>query len=306
MRLIFPPLLVCLCGMFLSACTKEETPQNPFDGVNYNGGQAEDSVPDPCSITGLHKNIFFPKCAVPGCHDGTFEPDFRTVQSTFSTLVYMGVNKFTVDSVAFFNYRVIPGDINGSFLMERLLTSTSDYMPSNGVRLPTSDLNNIRQWIADSCPDVNGLIPHKPNLPPNIIGYIAADQQFVRIDTNRLGGVSFNPFIAPSNATVYLPVVALDTADGTSATDPANFTVHEVKFSTMKDDFLSAITLNATWFSPIPVNAWQVSVNTGLWPVGTIVYFRIYMNDGFQPNPVFFPRNNSMDYFKTYYSFIIQ
>ena len=108
-------MMVFLSVILISSCKKEETPDNPYDSVNYNNGGNEDSIPDPSSITGLHKNIFFPKCANPGCHDGTFEPDFRTVQSSFSTLIYMGVNKKTLDSVNFFNYRVIPNNESASF-----------------------------------------------------------------------------------------------------------------------------------------------------------------------------------------------
>ena len=156
--------MVFLFVLMISSCKKEETPDNPYDNVNYNNGGNQDSVPDPASITGLHKNIFFPKCANPGCHDGTFEPDFRTVQSSFSTLIYMGVNKKTLDSVNFFNYRVIPNNEATSFLIERLTTSTSDYMPSNGVRLGSTDMGNIRKWIQDGCPDVDGVLPLKPNL----------------------------------------------------------------------------------------------------------------------------------------------
>lgn len=297
-------LFILLLG-FMSSC-KKETPENPFDNMNNTDNSVPDSIPDPASITGLHKNIFSPKCAVPGCHDGTFEPDFRTVQSTFSTMVYMNVNKLTLDSLKFYNYRVIPGDVDNSFLMERLLTATSDYMPSNSTRLPQSDLANIRQWILNGCPDVDGDLPAKPNLPPNILGYVAFDQSLIRLDTVRLGGVSFNPFIVPANSTFYLPVLALDTADGSMATDPANFTVHEIRMSTDKNNFTNSTVVNCTWFSPIPYNVWQAIVNTSLWPAGTTVYFRVYVNDGFQVNPAEFPRQLSLDYYKSYFSFIIQ
>ncbi|MBL7924717.1 MAG: hypothetical protein JNL88_11010 [Bacteroidia bacterium] len=301
-RRLLPALLLLLAV----ACGKEEENVNPYDAVNYNPGGSTDSVPDPASITGLHKNIFFPKCANPGCHDGTFEPDFRTVQSTFSTLVYMGVNKRTLDSLKFFSYRVIPGDESNSFLLERLLTTTSDYMPSNGIRLPASDINHIRQWIQQGCPDVNGDLPQKPDLLPNIIGYIAFNTSLVRIDTIRQGGVSYMPFLAPANASFYLPLLALDTADGTSATDPANFTVHEIRWSLDRNNFSGAQVINATWFSPLPYGVWQVLVNTTQWSPGTTVYFRVYMNDGLHALPAEFPRNQTMDFYKTYFAFLVQ
>lgn len=298
--------LVFLLLIIISSCKKEETPENPYDSVNYNNGGNQDSIPDPASITGLHKNIFFPKCANPGCHDGTFEPDFRTVQSSFSTLIYMGVNKKTLDSINFFNYRVIPNNEATSFLIERLTTSTSDYMPSNGVRLGSTDMGNIRKWIQDGCPDVDGVLPQKPNLPPNIIGFIATDSLLNRLDTVRQNGIGYFPFYAPANIDMYIVLVALDTADGTTATDPINFTEHKIKWSLDPNNFVGAQSINATWFTPLQYQYWQAIINTSQWSVGTTVYFRVYMNDGFQALPSELPRNQSPDFYKTYFAFIVQ
>lgn len=304
-RLFLHILLVYLVSLSV-ACSKEEEPDNPFDNTKGNGGPPSDSLPDPVSITGLHRNIFLPKCANPGCHDGTFEPDYRTVQSSFTTMVYGRVNKLTLDSLKFYTTRVIPGDPDASFLMERLLTTTSDYMPSNGTRLPQSDISSVRTWILNGCPDASGVLPQKPNLPPNITGYLAFNASLQRIDTVRLGGVSTNAFIAPANSIFYLPVIVSDTADGAAATDPQNFTVHEVRFSTDKNNFSNASTIVATWNTPVLFPIWQTLVNTSVWPPGTTVYFRIYVNDGFQPIPAEFPRSASLDFYKTYFSFIVQ
>ena len=62
------------------ACKKDEVPENPYDKVDYSTNTNPDPNPDPNSIQGLYKNIFQPKCANPGCHDGTFEPDFRSIE----------------------------------------------------------------------------------------------------------------------------------------------------------------------------------------------------------------------------------
>jgi hypothetical protein len=295
-----------LAGALMPGCKEEEAPDNPYDAVNYSQGGEDDSLPDPSSITGLHKNIFSPKCAVPGCHDGTFEPDFRTVQSSFSTLLYQPVNKLTLDSSKFFSYRVLPDDVSNSFLMERLTTPTSEYMPSNSVRLSAAEINQVEIWINNGCPDVNGNLPQRPNLPPNFVGYQAYTTSFVRLDTARLGGIIFNPFLVSSGSTIVLPVVAMDTADGSFATQPQDFTVHELKLSTSKDNFSSSTVVNMTWLSPFPFPVWQATINTLLWPVGTTVFFRTYFNDGFQLNPAEFPRTSSLDYYKTYCSFQIQ
>jgi len=295
-----------LVAFLFVGCTKTEEEVNPYDSVDYGTTSETDSVLDPASFAGLHKNIFSKKCANPGCHDGTFEPDFRTVQSSYSTLVYQNVNKSTLDSLSFFTLRVIPNDYQKSFLFERLVTQTSDYMPSNSVRLSAQEIDYVKTWIQNGARDMFGAAPVKPNLPPNILGYIAYNSSFVRIDTARVGGFFYNPFIVPANSTIYMPFLALDTADGASATDPSLFTTHRFKFSTNKDNFSGATTVNAAWNVPLALNVWILTLNTSQWASGTTVYFRIYVNDGFQAVDMEFPRNSSLDYYKNNYAFIVQ
>ena len=299
-------LILFLLLVIVSSCKKDEMNDNPYDDIDYSTGTTSPIEPDSFSIVGLHKNIFSKRCANPGCHDGTFEPDFRTVQSTYSTLVYSKVKKSTLDSISFFEYRVTPGNHVTSQLYERLTTTTSDYMPSNGSRLKADDIDKIKRWINEGAKDQNGIAASLPNLPPNIVGYIALNSSLVRIDTIRFNNTPYLSFIAPASATINIPILALDTADGSSATDPSLFTVHKLKLSTIKDDFSSATTINCTWLSPLLYPAWQASFTTSTWNVGQIVYFRVYVNDGFQPIDVEFPTTSSLDYYKTYFSFIIQ
>ncbi len=292
-----------LCAL---SCKETETPENPYDSIDYptTNNNPNPIEPDPNTITGLHKNIFFPKCANPGCHDGTFEPDYRTIQSTFSTLVYQEVNLTTVDNIKFFNYRVIPGDTGNSFLFERITTSTPQFMPSNGVRLPQSDIDHIKTWIQNGARDQFGNSPVKPDLQPNVLGYWALDPGGVRIDTIRQNNVPYMPFITPASIFITLPILVLDTADGTAATLPANFTSFSIKCSTQKDDFTNATIINGSYNSLYTV--WQVIVNTGFWSSGTTVYFRVYVNDGHHTTDAEFPRNESLDYYKTYFAFYVQ
>ena len=73
-----------LISFILIACLffscKKEDKVNPYDLVVDTTSQNpnQQSPPDPTSIAGLHQLIFAPTCANSGCHDGTFEPDFRT------------------------------------------------------------------------------------------------------------------------------------------------------------------------------------------------------------------------------------
>ena len=299
-------LLTMVIFVILYSCKKDEAPDNPYDKIDQSINTPPVIEPDPNTIVGLQKNIFFPKCANPGCHDGTFEPDYRTIESTFSTLVYQRVNKITLDSVKFFSERVIPNNTPDSWLIERLTTQTSEYMPSNGVRLSSSDIEHIKNWITSGCPDANGTMPLKPNLQPNIIGYIAVDSVTnSRLDTNRVNGYPLNPFIAFAGSTIRILFLATDTADGTNGTDPSEYNVKEIHFSLVKNDFSGALVVASTFYLS-QYEAWLVDVPIK-WPAGTTIYFRIYVNDGDHPGiNSEFPRNASIDYYKTLYSFYVQ
>jgi hypothetical protein len=49
-----------------------------------------------------------------------------------------------------------------------------------------------------------------------------------------------------------------------------------------------------------------VPVNVSAWPSGTTVYFRIAVNDGQHTTDAVFPRNESLDYYKTYFAFHVR
>ena len=109
-------ILSAVLALVLS-CSREVAP-NPWDDLNND----EDST----ALTGfadIHKNILEPKCANPACHDGTFEPDFRTIEGSYNTLVYHPVTKNDEDLT--YEHRVVPGDIGASWMYNRI-TTTND------------------------------------------------------------------------------------------------------------------------------------------------------------------------------------
>lgn len=283
-----------------NSCTKEtETPDNPYDQVNYNPDTIPETNPDPNSIVGIHKLIIIPRCAIPGCHDGTFEPDFRTVQSTYSTLVYQPVNKLTVNGVDSFEYRVVPFKANESFLHERLTTNTSDYMPSNGNKLSADQIAHIDQWISDGAKDQNGNLPVEPNNFPSVLGYAAFDSSLtIRYDTIRKDGMAINPFLIPQNKTFILLFILED-----DETPVSQLTYNKLKISTNKDNFSGATSYNATYLNIFGFEIWQVALNSSAFNQGTPYYFRYYVNDGLHPSNLEFPRNELPYYYKTIYSF---
>ena len=150
-------LLLYLLGVSLlaAACTQEA--DNPFEPTREEE-QTEnpDGTLNPVSLAGLHRNIFRKTCANSGCHDGTFEPDFRTISSTYNTLVYHPIIKN--DPQEAFEFRVVPGNVNQSLLIARLtydIDGNSGMMPL--ITEPDSDwpekreeyIDNIKTWISN-------------------------------------------------------------------------------------------------------------------------------------------------------------
>lgn len=288
-------ILIVLLGFY--SC--EKTPDNPYDSVNYDTDTTTSASADPNSIVGLHRNIFFPRCSKSGCHDGTFEPDYRTVQSTYSTLVYQPAIKTTVDSVSFFHLRVRPYYPDSSQLIERLTTLTSDYMPSNGNRLSSTDIDHIRTWISNGARDANGNVPVAPNLPPVITGIGAADQTTLQPLLARLGGLPYNPLLVSPGQNIYIVVDASD-----DSTAKADLTVNQLKLSYSQDDFSTATTVNAFFF---PVGGyWVAPISADNFTPNDTVFFRYYVNDGDHVQPTEFPRDDYPFYYKYYCSFIVQ
>jgi hypothetical protein len=132
-----------------SACEPETntpitTPVDPQDSLMYTG------------LPGLQDRVFQPTCANAGCHDGTFEPDFRTLGSTHATLVNQAVIKN--DAQGSFQFRVVPGDTAASQLLARLtydIDGNSGIMPL--VIDPGSDYGRnrdlyiswVKRWILE-------------------------------------------------------------------------------------------------------------------------------------------------------------
>ena len=146
--------------LFLAqACKKEAI--NPYDQKPI---EEEPDDPNPAldstSLTGLHALIFRPTCANSGCHDGTFEPDFRSVSSTYNTLVNHPIIKNDLEGT--YTHRVVPSNVEASLLIARLtydIDDNSGVMPL--VVEPDSDwpenkeayIRHIKSWIEKGAPE---------------------------------------------------------------------------------------------------------------------------------------------------------
>lgn len=297
-------LLACLLIFMATSCKKEVIPpDNPYDDIDYGDTGTSVYNPDPETITGIYELILRQKCSLPGCHDGHFEPDFRSIQTAWSTLVYQSPVKNTVDSA--YDYRVLPGDADNSMLMYRLTTGDAQLqrMPATGSYLSSEQLDNIRTWINDGARDMFGNLPAMPNSEPSIQGFVAFDQGFTQqIDQteNRLDSLPYNPFKVAANTAFNVVVVVED-----DLTPVNQLQVNQLRLSLDKDDFTGAAVSQATFISFPGFAFWVAAVNSSAYSSGDTVYMRYYVNDGSQSQDTEFPRTDLLDPYKTYAAFYV-
>ncbi len=313
-RIVVSMAAVIVIVMIQQGCKKKEEdvlPANPFSGVDY-GTLPADTAADPNSLAGLHKNIFQTRCAIPGCHDGNFEPDFRTPQSTYATLVYHPIIKNNAGEI--FDYRVVPYKPLNSVLYERItnccFVNQDDRMPQDniGVPLGDSDILAIKTWIENGAKDISGNVAEYPNLPPNISPFYAVVdaatyQTNYAEETNRIDSVSYNSFYLPDSTNVIFAFIISD-----DSTAYQQLQVNQLKLSFDPDDFNTATTLTAQYVHVPPPNAtdfFGITINTASLPHGQIVYMRYFVNDGDNPNTMQFPTDNLPLAYKTFWSFYI-
>lgn len=196
-------LLIPLLILIGTSCEKED-PINPFEDQQVNQDTVELEIidPEPASIAGIYANIFKPTCSNVGCHDGTFEPDFRSMESAFNTLVY----QTPIKNDGNYSYRVHPYNVDSSVIMGRLNDLLSPRMPIQVE--PDSDwpskkaeyIDHIRTWIANGAPDITGQVRTKNYPAPILLGAGATIQgNWVR----RIGGTG--PLAIPdSTGAAYL------------------------------------------------------------------------------------------------------
>jgi len=312
-------LISCLIAttlMLVNSCKKKDDepdplPPNPYDLIDY-GTITIDPPPDPNSLLGIHVNILQPSCALPGCHDGNFEPDFRTPQSSFSTMVYHPIVKN--NAAEEFKYRVVPNDTAQSVLHERItnccFVNLNDRMPQDniGTPLPNADINAISNWIMSGAPDISGNIPTYPNLEPIIEPfYVALDQATYTIqyqeEENRIDSIFYNPFYLPDSTDIAMIFLVDD--DSTSINQ---LQVNQMKLSTDPDNYSGAQIFTATYLylpPPDDVEVYLVQFNTADVPDNQIVYFRYFVNDGDHTNNTQFPTDNLPIEYKTFWSFYV-
>jgi hypothetical protein len=310
-HIVFLSILFLLFFVIIDSCKKDPPPpHNPYDDVDY-GTPTVATPPDPNSIVGIHANILKTRCAKSGCHDGNFEPDFRTVESAYSTLVYHRIKKNSLDSS--YTFRVVPYDTAKSVLIARLTrcnfasTSGCDRMPQDiiGVPLQPNLVSNIVNWIKGGAKDMFGHVPAYPNTEPKILYYYATNANFKANygdANNRIDSIFYNPFFVPKDSVLNLAFFVSD-----DSTAVSNMQVNTLKISTKADDFSAALSFPATYIYVNPTTQFHlVTINTGTLPNSDTLFMRYFVNDGDHASNTQFPTDNLVFPYKTYWSFYVK
>jgi hypothetical protein len=313
MKKIFYFIIIISCF----SC-KEEV--NPFD-FNNNISSDNDTLyfTDPTSFSALHNNIFSPTCANSGCHDGTFEPDFRTIESSYNSLVYQPVIKNDLNNS--FAYRVDPGNSLQSVLYHRLIIDidgisgimplTAEYNPEHYWYDHEQEyIGNIKDWIDDGAKDMFGNLPVLPNDLPLGRGMVIFNSGQT---TNALSRSSQNETVlVPNN---------LDSVDiWFSITDdilsPNQLTYNKLKVSNSLFNFNNIPERNLTvlnnpishigFFSPSTLELFyhKYTLDLSTYNVGDIIYIKVYIKDNVNPLTEI-PNNGSPFSFIKYFSITI-
>jgi len=303
MRKLF--FLGLIISFFLVNCTEDDLLLNPYDGIDYSDTTLVIDTLSSTSFVKLHRDVLGPSCNVMGCHDGSFEPDFRTVQSSYNTLVYHPILKNNLDET--FTYRVVPGDTANSVLHERLtnccFVNTNDRMPQDNIgnSLPQEDLDKVANWILDDAKDITGAIPNEPNNLPNIKYYYVTNTTYdSTYSDNREDDVFYKPFLMPANEQVNFVFRVTD--DNTNA---GAMLVNELSISEYQDDFTNSIDVTAQIFEST-YHVWILAFDTSILQVGKTYFFRYTINDGENSENTIYPNNQTSVIYKSIWSFTVQ
>ena len=288
----------------LMNCTEDNLPINPYDDVDYGDPTLVIDTVSATSFVKLHRDILGPSCNVMGCHDGSFEPDFRTVESAYNTLVYHPIIKNNLDEE--FTYRVVPGDTALSVLHERLtnccFVNTNDRMPQDNIgnSLPVADLDAVSAWILEGAKDITGAIPNEPNNLPNVEYFMVTNATYdSTYSENRIGGLFYNPFLMPNNEVVNFLLFVDD-----DKTFPENLLINNLQISELHDDFSAAIDVPSTLYVA-QYEVWVAPFNTAVLDTGTY-FMRYTINDGDNPTNTTYPNNQTSFVYINMWSFTVQ
>ncbi|MDC0204269.1 hypothetical protein OAJ65_00575 [Flavobacteriales bacterium] len=301
---VFWSIIFCF---ILFSCQKDTI--NPYDDPSLDPPNNTDTnyFINPTSFAALQNNVFRPYCANSGCHDGgMFPPDFRTIESSYSTLVYQPVIKN--NSTETYEYRVKPGESDKSVLYARLLADASGIstFDNNSQVMPlTADIvydpdqshvwhgvkdqliPNIKEWIDNGAKDIFGNTPLEPNKIPEMRGCIAF-----------LTGQATPLSREQPRGTIYIPSTATSVDFWFSVNDDLlssdQLTYNEVKFSKNLFNFSSQPSYALEVITPPKIETGfyqsttdeffhKYTLNMSSYGSGDVVFIKIYLQDDINP-----------------------
>jgi hypothetical protein len=301
--------------MVLLSCSKEEetTSGNPYDDPSLKAPEDTNQVIplDSGSFQYLYARVFKPTCSNSGCHDGNFEPDFRTVYSSYNSMVnHLGISNDANNS---YTYRVEPGNSSSSLLWARLtidIPNTSGMMPavvdtgSDWNENKTVYLQMIKDWIDNGAPDTYGNKPNDANLQPQVTGIMVFPAGNTSNPFPRVGGAQNPISIGNSQVDVWMSF-----SDDLS--DPADFKLTMLKSSYDLYDYTAAKEYTLSKATSISGNDFygntatfthKTSVEFPTDTVGTYIYLRALLQDESQQDTTQMPSNGTNDIIRSYFT----
>jgi hypothetical protein len=305
-------------SMVAFSCKKKNKSDNPFDdwSTSQRGPVMPDVSIDPNTIQGLHKNIFKPTCANSGCHDGNFEPDFRSIESSYNSLVNRLATNTDPQNPQLIK-RVVPGDAASSMILHRINT----FIPGSQGQMPLSYepgsdwpskkneyIQNITNWINGGAKDEFGNSALSYDFPPQMSGLIA----FADGSATPLAHNGYNPVdIPPGTASVKImiaynddktPVNQFGTTTLNYSLNPNSYTGSEMTVST------ESVAYNAKGFSGANVDYWHsitLTVSTLGAAPNDVIWIRTRTTDNVN-TPVYIPSVQSSFNSKKYFAIRIR
>lgn len=297
--------VIAVLGIFIFTlgCKKNDI-INPYDDYTTPKLYEEPQLASlPTSNFGyLHATVFKPTCANSGCHDGHFEPDFRTITSSYNNTV--NHNVLTNNPAGDFTYRVKPGDAALSLLHERLLVAlpnTSGIMPAvagdEWFNNKTSHINNVKTWINNGAKDMYGNDPVIGNPNPIVTGFNVYDNNNTTSPKSRAPGAGLTPILVPRSDLDFWFSIDDDSTPSTS------MTVNEVKVSTSMFGFDTVPAQNLSISSAITANDFsgasasfthKLDIDLSTYPSTTeYLFVRVYVQDANHTTPAENPSDGS-------------
>ena len=309
-------IVAILITMVVWSCKKDD------ETVNYNPYHNPGLLPpvdtnkpivlEPGSFQYLYDRVFGITCANSGCHDGNFPPDFRTIYSSYNTLVRHPV--ITNDAQNTYTYRVEPGNSEKSLFYARLtinIPNTSGLMPavvdqgSDWYDKKDEYILMIKEWIDAGAPDTYGNLPGSSNLKPQVTGLMAFSSGSTTNPLPRLDNKPTNPIIIPKGP------VDLWFAFSDDKTAPADFTYMELKSSYELFDFSTAESFAINASTPISgKDFWNQSTSfthkaTLNFPndtSSTFIFLRTYLQDEAPEDTSIVPNDGTNDIMRSYFT----